>query len=309
MDGVCRLFHNEGNGKFRDAAVETGISVADFGRPFACWFWDYDNDGWSDLFVNDYDCSLAETIADYVGIKVKELHHPHLFRNLGGKAFREVSKEVGLIHPISAMGVNFGDIDNDGFLDVYFGTGWMSFSGLIPKVLLKNIDGRRFADVTDSSHTGHLQKGHGVSFADWDGDGDVDIFEVLGGGYASDSAYNVLFQNPGHGRHWLKVKLVGVKTNRSAIGARIEVEIKNADGSLRRVVRTVGNNSSFGGNPLTEHIGLGQASSVARLVISWPTSQTTQTFTDLAADQSIVITEGSSKFQVLHQNAVSPPKK
>ena len=309
MDGACRLFHNEGKGKFRDVAAETGITRADFGMPFACWFWDFDNDGWSDLFINDYQCSLAETIADYLGIKLKKIHHPHLLRNLEGKGFREVSSEVGLVRPISAMGVNFGDIDNDGFLDVYFGTGWMSFSGLIPKVLLKNVDGKRFADVTESSHTGHLQKGHGTSFVDWDCDGDVDIFAVLGGAYASDTAYNVLFQNPGHGRHWLKVKLVGVQTNRSAIGATIEAEIKNADGSLRHVFRTVGNNASFGGNPLTEHVGLGDATSVASLVITWPTSKTTQTFANVAADRSLVIVEGKDTFQVLHQKPVSPPKK
>ncbi len=95
------------------------------------------------------------------------------------------------------MGANFGDIDNDGYLDVYFGTGGMSYSGLVPNVMLKNVEGRRFEDVTDSSGTGHLQKGHGVSFADWDGDGDLDLFAVLGGGYPGDQAYNVLFQNPG----------------------------------------------------------------------------------------------------------------
>jgi hypothetical protein len=92
MDGPCRLFHNEGNGTFRDVARETGISRADFGKPFACCFWDFDNDGWSDLFVNDYKCSLAKCLADYLGIKVKRLHHPHLFRNLEGKGFKEVSK-------------------------------------------------------------------------------------------------------------------------------------------------------------------------------------------------------------------------
>ena len=73
--------------------------------------------------------------------------------------------------------------------------------------------GGRFEDVTESTGTGHLQKGHGVSFADWDDDGDLDLFVVLGGGYPGDRGYNALFQNPGHGHHWLKVKLVGTRTN------------------------------------------------------------------------------------------------
>ena len=307
MDGRCRLFHNEGHGAFRDVAAETGITRTQIGRPFACWFWDFDNDGWLDVFVNNYDCSLAETIADYMGVKLNHRSHPHLFRNLEGKGFRDISEDVGLIHPISAMGVNFGDIDNDGFLDVYFGTGWMSFDGLVPNVLLKNVEGRSFEDITDSSRTGHLQKGHGISMADWDGDGDLDIFVVLGGGYPSDSGYNALFQNPGHGRHWLKVKLVGVKSNRSALGARIEAERKQPDGTTVSVVRVVGNNGSFGGNPLVQHIGLGDATSVTRLVVTWPTSQTTQTFTGLAADQSIVITEGSDQYQVLPQKPSTTP--
>ena len=107
------------------------------------------------------------------------------------------------------MGVNFGDIDNDGYLDIYLGTGFMSYEDLVPNILLKNDGGRRFLDVTTSSGTGHLQKGHGVSFADYDADGDLDLFVECGGGSPGDKGYNALFQNPGHGRHWLDVQLVG----------------------------------------------------------------------------------------------------
>jgi hypothetical protein len=301
MGQPCRLYHNDANGEFHDVAHELGIAGSSSDRAFACWFWDYDNDGRLDLFVNDYHASMADVAADYLGLKTTGVAHPHLYRNLGERGFRDVSLDVGLNRPIAAMGANFGDIDNDGYLDAYFGTGWMSYSGLVPNVMLKNVEGRRFEDVTDSSRTGHLQKGHGVSFADWDCDGDLDLFVVLGGAYPGDQAFNVLFQNPGHGRHWLKVKLIGTKTNRSALGAKIRVDLKAADERVRSIYRTIGNNGSFGGNSLVETIGLLDATRVDELTVSWPTSKTSQTFRDLAADQSIEIAEGSDSFQVLHQ--------
>ena len=131
------------------------------------------------------------------------------------------------------MGSNFGDIDNDGYLDVYFGTGRPNLSNLVPNVMLKNERGLRFADVSVSTGTAHLQKGHGVSFADWDADGDLDLFEEMGGASPGDRAHNVLFQNPGHGRHWLDLKLVGKKTNRAAIGARLRITSRDGDGSAQ----------------------------------------------------------------------------
>ena len=305
FDGNCRLYHNEGNGTFKDVAAHLGLVGPSHRSSFSCWFWDYDNDGRLDLFVNDYAAAGSDVIAFDLGMKSKDQSHPHLYRNLGDQGFRDVSLDVGLDAPITAMGANFGDIDNDGFLDAYFGTGSMAYAGLVPNVMLKNIDGRRFEDITESSRTGHLQKGHGVSFADWDCDGDLDIFLVLGGGYPGDQSYNALFQNPGHGRHWLKVKLIGTKSNRSAIGARIQAELKGPDGAPRSVYRTVGNNGSFGGNPWVQMIGLGEARVVTRLSVTWPGNPVAQTFLNVSAGQSIEITEGSASFKVLKQPAFS----
>jgi hypothetical protein len=307
FDGPCRLYHNEGNGTFRDVADLMGVAGPPRRRSFACWFWDFDNDGRLDLFVNDYYATLAEVVAVYSGLSLRDPTHPHLYRNLGDQGFRDVSLEVGLVRPIAAMGANFGDIDNDGYLDAYFGTGWMSYSGLVPNVLLKNVGGTRFEDVTGSSRTGHLQKGHGVSFGDWDCDGDLDLFVELGGGYPGDQGYNALFQNPGHGGHWLKVRLEGTRTNRSALGAHIRVDVTNADGTSRAIHRVIGNNGSFGGNSLTETIGVGEMPATLRLTVDWPTSRTHQTFGGLSADQSIVVTEGKDSYQVLHQPILRIP--
>ena len=217
-----------------------------------------------------------------------------------------MSREVGLDRPVPVMSVNAGDIDNDGLLDLHIGTGSMNLSGLVPDLMFANV-GDRFEDVTESTGTGHLQKGHGVSFADWNEDGDLDLFVVLGGGYPGDRGYNALFHNPGHKRHWLKVKLVGTKTNRSALGARIHVELPVSDGKTRSIFRAIGNNGSFGGNSLVESIGLGDQTSVTRLTVYWPVTHTTQSFHDISADQAIEITEGSESVTTLRRSPIPLP--
>ncbi len=213
MEGPARLYRNRGDGTFLDVAPELDVVGPPHG--FTCTFWDYDSDGRLDILVGDYSSNLGEVVADYLGLPVHSEDHAHLYHNLGPDGFREVSRKAGLARPMPVMSLNAGDLDNDGDLDLHLGTGWMSLSGLVPDLMYANVDGR-FEDVTDSTGTGHLQKGHGVSFADYDDDGDLDLFVVLGGGYPGDRGYNALFQNPGHGHHWLKVKLVGTKTNRAA---------------------------------------------------------------------------------------------
>ena len=299
MGQPCRLYHNQGDGTFQDVATKLGVTGADMS--FACWFWDFDNDGRLDLYVNDYRARVAEVLASAMGVKIEGSSHPRLYHNLGTDGFREVSTELGLDRAMAPMGANFGDVDNDGFLDIYLGTGDMSYEGLDVKLMFRNVEGYGFEDVTMATGTGHLQKGHGVSFADYDGDGDLDLFVELGGATPGDQAYNALFRNPGKGHHWLKVKLVGTRTNRAALGASIRADIVAPDGRTRSIHRTIGNNSSFGGNSLTETIGLIDATRVAELSVSWPTSRTTQTFHDVAADQTIVITEGSSSMKVVRR--------
>jgi hypothetical protein len=267
--------------------------------------WDYDDDGRLDIFVADFSSSVAEVVADSIGLPVKSENHAHLYHNLGPDGFREVSREAGLARPMPVMSVNAGDLDNDGKLDLHLGTGWMNLSGLVPDLTYLNVGGR-FEDVTEATGTGHLQKGHGVSFADWDDDGDLDVFVVLGGGYPGDRGYNALFQNPGNDRHWLKVRLVGTRTNKSAIGAGLRIDLKGTAGP-RSIHRVIGNNGSFGGNSLVESIGLLDAKTVDRVTVTWPASKTTQTFRDLAADQAIEITEGADSFHVVTRKPLPPP--
>jgi hypothetical protein len=243
------------------------------------------------LFLGSPD-PIANRLAAFLKVPPTEPSRPCLYRNIGAAGFSDVSSEVGLDRVMMPMGSNFADIDNDGFLDVYLGCGRMCLESLVPNLMLRNDAGRRFEDVTISSGTGHLQKGHGISFADWDHDGDLDLFVKAGGAAPGDRAHNALFQNPGHGHHWLKVKLVGTKSNRAALGARITAVVPGNLGKLRSIYRTIGNNGSFGGNCLVESIGLLDATRVAELEVSWPASGTTQTIRDIAADQEIEIREG-----------------
>ncbi len=299
MTGPCRLYRNQGDGTFEDVAAEYGVTGAD--RGFACWFFDYDNDGKLDLYVNNNGNGLAATAARALGQPPDRPSRPRLYRNLGDQGFRDLTVSARLDHVVSPMGCNFGDLDHDGFLDLYIGDGGMAYAELVPNLMFRNDGGRRFLDVTISSGTGHLQKGHGVSFADAEGDGDLDVFVEVGGGVPGDRGYNLLFRNPGHGRRWLQVKLVGTQTNRAALGAKLRAVGKGPDGQPRTIHRTIGNNSSFGGNTLVETLGLLDAKSLDSLEITWPTSRTTQTYRDLPADQLIVVTEGRDGFETIRR--------
>jgi hypothetical protein len=236
-------------------------------------------------------------------------HHrrtSRLYRNREGRAFEDKTWEAGLDMVFTTMGSNFSDFDNDGFLDFYLGTGEPDLAYLDPSRMLKNVAGQRFAEITGTSRTGNLQKGHAVACGDWDRDGDVDIFIEMGGATNGDMYHNVLFENPGQGNHWLTVKLVGQKTNRAAIGARIKV-VTDGDNPLT-VHRQVSSGSSFGANTLQQTIGLANGEKISLLEIHWPTSQTTQVFQDVAVDQAIEITEFASDFRKLDWTPISLPK-
>jgi hypothetical protein len=274
-------------------------------RGLSCWTWDFDNDGWPDLFATSYERTADDLIKGLLG-------QPHaretsrLYRNLGGKGFADMTAEAGVGECFSAMGTNFGDLDNDGWLDFYLGTGDHDIATLVPNRLFRNLGGKRFADVSSSSSTGHLQKGHGVCVGDYDRNGTADLVVQMGGAIPGDRYHNVLFRNPGQGNHWLGVKLVGEKTNRAAIGAKIKAV--TAGPNAQTLYRTVCSGSSFGGNPLELLLGLGKADRLALLEVSWPTSGTTQTFRDLRADQAVEVTEFATEVRVREYKPLPLPK-
>ncbi len=315
--GINRLYHNNGDGTFSDVAGQLDISFPI--RSFPAWFWDFDNDGVLDLYVSAYSAGISHLAAKALGISIdsppsatgvnpKTTYHnqpnlsenglANLYRGDGHGGFEEVARQHNLLQPNAPMGSNFGDLDNDGYLDFYLGTGYPDYKNLMPSLMYRNRRGIGFVDVTYAGGFGHLQKGHAVVFADLDNDGDQDIFEQMGGAFPGDGYNNVLYENPGFGTHFLTIKLVGVRSNRSAIGARIHAEVVE-NGERRSIYKHVNSGGTFGANPLRQTIGLGKAEKIETLEIFWHTTGLTQTFHDVPLDQFIQITEGEPQYTTI----------
>ena len=290
--GGNRLYHNNGDGTFTNIARKLKVDLPEVSFP--AWFWDFDNDGALDLYVSAYAANIEHLAASWLDIPV-ETELARLYRGNGVGGFEEVARQYNLIRPTAPMGSNFGDLDSDGYLDFYLGTGYPDYENIMPNVMCRNQGGKRFADVSVAGGFSHLQKGHGAVFADLDNDGDQDIFEQMGGALPGDAYNNVLYENPGFDNHWITVRLIGVRSNRSAIGARIRAEVVN-NGTRRSIYKHVNSGGTFGGNPLRQTIGLGDASKIERLEIFWPTTNLTQTFRDVPSNQFIQIVEGEEQY-------------
>ncbi|MEO7991353.1 MAG: CRTAC1 family protein [Chryseolinea sp.] len=311
MDGKRVLLKNGGVKEneiiFEDVTIEAGLAN-EKGRSFPTWFWDYDNDGWLDIFTCDY--SFQKTLAYYaaaekLGIPAGNPEKMLLYRNNHDGTFTNVANEMGLTKIVFAMGSNFGDIDNDGFLDMYLGTGNPNYESLVPNKMFKNIEGKKFADVTSSARVGHLQKGHGVSFADMDNDGDQDIYCEMGGAYPGDAYQSSFFLNPGQSNNnWINLQLEGTKSNRAAIGSQLKITFTE-NGISRSVYRDVNSGGSFGASPLRREIGIGGAAMIDEIEIHWHGSGEVQTFKNVKPNQFLKITEGKNQLEVINLKTIN----
>lgn len=276
--------------KFTDVTAAAGVREPI--HSFATWFFDYDNDGRPDLLVAGYYIdTLADIPAFHLGLPNKA-ETARMYRNNGDGTFRDVTKAAGLDRAILTMGAGFGDLDNDGWLDCYFGTGAPEYGTLLPNRMFRNDRGVRFQDVTLSGRFGQLQKGHAVSFADFNRDGEQDIFEVVGGAFPGDTYMSVLLENPGHGNRWVGLKLEGVESNRSAIGARVRVDA-TGPGGKRSIYRTVNTGTSFGDAPLELHVGLERAARIDGIEIRWPAGKV-QRIGGVPMDRAYKVREGGA---------------
>jgi enediyne biosynthesis protein E4 len=325
------LYHNNGDRPFtRMTASQVGLLVADNALTAPCAWVDYDNDGWPDLWVgtgveewprsgrqylwhNNHGTfsrvlpgSLTNNLAKGLGLwadydndgyldlfltseETNSLHH-----NLGGQTFTDVSTEAGVAKAMGAWDAAWGDYDNDGYLDLFV----LSFDPPGPSVLYRNNGNGTFTSVEVGSplRDGGLWR-QGLAWADYDNDGFLDLLINCSNNEATTK--NFLYRNNGNSNAWLKVKLVGLASNRSAIGAKVRVQA-TIRGQTVRQTREISGNSGLSGSSsgLLAHFGLGDATNVDQVRIEWP-SGIVQQLTNVPVRQPLTVTE--------HQEATTPP--
>ncbi len=280
------LYRNNGDGTFTDVTAASGMNLP-VTDAFVTFFLDVDNDADLDIFISNSGSFQAFIAGQITGGATHDSDRQVLYRNNGDGTFTDVTRESGLYHAYGAMGANFGDINSDGYVDIYLATGAPQMGRLERDALFQNNGDGTFTDATFALGLGNIGKGHGVTFGDADADGDVDIYVPVGGAFIGDQWHNLFYQNTGATYNWLTLKLVGVKSNRDGIGAKVTLR---AGDSV--IYREVSGGCGFGStNSLSLEIGLGTHAKVDTLEIAWPSGQV-DTHRNLSVNQKLVITEG-----------------
>ena len=283
------LYRNRGDGAFADVTESAGVAAAHIDG-FITFVLDYDNDGALDIFVGNwsqYSTVLADRVA---GAATSPGDRPVLYRNRGDGTFADATQAAGLLRALGTMSGVPGDVDNDGYVDIYLGNGGPQMGRRDPDTLYRNRGDGTFVDATQAAGLGHVGKSHGVTFAGFDRDGDLDPYAPVGGAQPGDQWPNALYRNEGFGNHYLVLALVGSASNRDGIGAKVRVQA----GDLVQY-REVASGYSFGNsNSLELEFGLGPRQRVDRIDITWPSGQTDH-YRNLAADQHLMLREGASQ--------------
>lgn len=275
------MFRNQHDGTFREEGLERGVALSEDGMEQAgmgVGVGDYDLDGSLDIFKTDF--------ADDTNV---------LYHNDGKGNFDDVTIRAGLGVETRyvAWGTGVVDLDNDGFPDLFVATGAVypevekklpAYPFRTPRLVFRNLGDGRFEELIEEAGTGvtdpHVSRG--CAFGDFDNDGDMDVLVMN-----MNEPPSLLRNDVSGGNHWLKVQLIGVQTNRGAIGARVTAEY----GQHRQVQEVTAQSSFYSANDRRLHLGLGTETS-ANLVIRW-TNGTTEKLPAVAADQLVVIREGA----------------
>jgi len=289
--GRPQLFRNNGNGTFTDVSIEAGLT--DYVIGTTCAFIDYNNDGLLDIV--QYSWSDHEDVIH----TMKTGHGPAdgapllIYHNNGDGTFTAKTRELGLDGCWGTMSGSFGDVNNDGYIDLLLGNGSPRMERLEPFVLLENNQGT-FSNTTFAAGLPFSGKSHGTNCGDLFGDGRMSILIAAGGAYPGDllqTAVHCPKELPGN---YLNVRLRGVESNRDGNGARITL----FEGG-RKQIREVTNGSSFGCVPAEQHFGLGKATRIDAIEIRWPSGQR-QRIDAPPVNETIRVTEGVAQWEFVY---------
>ncbi|MCY4188008.1 MAG: CRTAC1 family protein [Bryobacterales bacterium] len=279
------LFVNNGDGTFTDYATETGVAFNEHGFEqggMGVGVGDFNGDRWLDLvktnFADDY---------------------PNLYRNSEGLYFEDICVRAGLASnpQYVGWGVEFVDLDNDGWQDIFQANGHvypeLDRQERIPEtfsqsnLVYRNLAGERFEDVTALSGPGlaQIRSSRGAAFGDFDNDGDIDVLIMN-----MSAPVSLLRNDLGAGRRWVRFALQGTRSNRSAIGALITIEA----GSRRQTRAVMSQSSYVSHNDLRAHFGLAESAAVDSILVRWP-SGSEETFPGVQADADWLLVEGSGQ--------------
>jgi len=331
---LCSLYHNNGDGTFTEVSEKAGIRRPRGRYGLSALAFDYNNDGWPDLFVacdstpnllfrNNHDGTFTEVgmesgvavnsdgqeqanmgiaVGDYDGDGWLDLFLPHfsddtpiLLRNMKGEFFDDLTNAAGLAVNTQYVcwGVDFVDLDNDGWLDLFHVTGtvYPEVEKVIPeykyrtqRVVYRNLGNGSFEEVSGLCGSAVLapHASRGCAFGDFDNDGSVDVLIM------NASEPPSLLKNENHsGNHWLSVKLIGTRSNRTAIGARVTITA----GGQKQIREVLSGSSYLSQSDLRQHFGLGPANQVDKIEIRWPNGQVEQAG-PAEANQFLTIKEG-----------------
>jgi hypothetical protein len=278
-----QLLHNNGNGTFTDVSEKAGVTEQVFGTNAT--FWDYDNDGWLDIvqFVWSDHEDVIHTMR--FGEGPPDASPVRVYRNNRDGTFTQVNRQLNLNGAWGTMSAAVGDVNNDGYVDFVLGNGSPKMDRLDPMVLLE-FDGAHFHNTTFAAGLAYRGKSHGVNIADLFGDGRMSMLVAAGGQYPGDLLTTSVYYANKLAGNYLNVRLVGIRSNRSAIGARIAVQ---SDG--RRQYREVSGGTNFGCLPLEQHFGFGSAKCIDVVEVRWP-SGLVERFEGLAINHTYEFTEG-----------------
>ena len=333
--GTNILYHNNGDGTFSDVSRKSGILMPGPHYTITPVSYDFDNDGWPDIYVavdsmgsmlfhNNHDGTFEEIglvagcayneyaraqagmglgIGDYNADGWLDIFKTHfqddshvLFQNNGDGSFTDMTSFAGLaeLTQYVGWGAGFMDYDNDSWPDIFFVTGHV-YPGFkknnedtfrSPRVVLRNLGNGRFQDVSAQmgAAIGQRYSSRGSAYGDYDNDGDIDVL-VLN----MNDLPSLLRGEGGNRNNWIKVKLIGTKCNRTAIGTRVRV----VTGNHSQIDEVHSGGSVMSQSDLRLHFGLGAAKVVDGIEVKWPTTQETETFEKIEAGQILTIKEGA----------------